>query len=174
MKSELAREKIESVLKKMDGFTIGDERIVMPEENRIPYITSSTNPSGKEYVADLFFQKEKLINKDSSPFTYADYKTGDSKEWAFMWWEGIEVKFGEESAHITIASEIGDEGIQGYISFDHIKPVGLKQTIIRYPLLLDVTWKDKWTLLVTYKKAGYPQDHSKIRMEEIPLYKVVE
>lgn len=174
MKSELAKEKIESVLKEMDGFTIGDERIVMPEENRIPYITSSTNPSGKEYVADLFFQKEKLINKDSSPFTYADYKTGDSKEWAFMWWEFVGFKFGEDSAYITIASEIDDEGIQGYIPFDHIKPVGLKQTFIRYPMLLDVTWKDKWTLLITYKKAGYPQDHSKVRTEEIPLYKVIE
>ena len=174
MKSELAREKIESVLKEMDGFTIGDERIVIPEEKRIPYFTSSTNSSGKEHVTDLFFQKEKLINKDSSPFTYADYKTGDSKEWAFMWWEGIEVKFGEESARITIASEMGSEETQGYIPFDHIKPVGLKQTFIRYPLLLDVTWKDKWTLLVTYKKAGYPQDHSKVRTEEIPLYKVVE
>lgn len=174
MKSELAKEKIESVLKEMDGFTIGDERIVMPEENRIPYITSSTNPSGKEYVADLFFQKEKLINKDSSPFTYADYKTGDSKEWAFMDWEFVGFKFGVEGVNIIISSEIGSEEIQGYIPFDHIKPVGLKQTFIKYPLLLDVTWKDKWTLLVTYKKAGYPQDHSKVRTEEIPLYKVVE
>lgn len=91
-----------------------------------------------------------------------------------MWWEGIGIKFGEDSAYITIASEIADEGIQGYIPFDHIKPVGLRQTVIRYPMLLDVAWKDKWTLLVTYKKAGYPQDHSKVRTEEIPLYKVVE
>lgn len=91
-----------------------------------------------------------------------------------MWWEFVGFKFGDEGVNIIISSEIGSEETQGYISFDHIKPVGLKQVIIRYPLLLDVTWKDKWTLLITYKKAGYPQDHSKIRTEEIPLYKIVE
>lgn len=62
MKSELAREKIESVLKEMDGFTIGDERIVTPEKDRILYSTSSIDPSGKDYIADLFFSKRK-INK---------------------------------------------------------------------------------------------------------------
>lgn len=174
MKSELAREKIESVLKEMDGFTIGDERIVIPEKDRILYSTSSIDPSGKDYIADLFFQKEKLINKDNSPFTYDDYKTGDSKEWAFMWWEFVGFKFGNEEVNIIISSEIGSEETQGYILFDHIKPTGFRQTIIRYLMLLDVEWKDKWTLLVTYKKAGYPQDHSKVRTEEISLYKVIE